>query len=536
MSNVSIGFPATADDDCVPNLLERSAARSPNAIAIAIGETRISYSELAHRVRSLEQGMAELGIRKGDRVALMLPNTPAYVMTSYALLRIGAVILNVSPQSQGSELLHILRETEAMALFTLDVFLPGLYKVLDKSLIKYLFISSVQGLEKKLPVPERTPIPRYLEELFRPPKSPTERPASVADDLAVIQFTSGSTGTPKGVMLTHRNLLASVRQSAIWMNAAELPNAGVLCVIPFFHVFGMTIGLHLTIAKGYRLILVPRFDALDLMPILRLIEAERPLSFPAVPTLWAALMSHPLVKKESLASIRVASSGGASLPEWVQRKYRELTGLPIYEAYGLSEAVGATHCSPFPQGGPLGSIGRPLSAVAAKLCDPSDPEREVSDGEVGELAVRGEVVMRGYFGNPTLTDKVLRNGWLYTGDLARRDAEGLYFIVDRKDDLIITSGYNVYPSEVEAVLSRHPAVADVAVSGRADRLRGQVVIAHVVLRPNAVVTAEELTQLCRDNLPDYKVPRSMLFTDRVLRNPAGKTLRKDLSKAAGEPS
>ncbi len=284
-------------------------------------------------------------------------------------------------------------------------------------------------------------------------------------------------------MLTHRNLLASVRQSAIWMNAAELPNAGVLCVIPFFHVFGMTIGLHLTIAKGYRLILVPRFDALDLMPILRLIEAERPLSFPAVPTLWAALMSHPLVKKESLASIRVASSGGASLPEWVQRKYRELTGLPIYEAYGLSEAAGATHCSPFPQGGPLGSIGRPLSAVAAKLCDPSDPEREVSDGEVGELAVRGEVVMRGYFGNPTLTDKVLRNGWLYTGDLARRDAEGLYFIVDRKDDLIITSGYNVYPSEVEAVLSRHPAVADVAVSGRADRLRGQVVIAHVVLRP-----------------------------------------------------
>ena len=534
MSNVSIGFPATADDDCVPNLLERSAARSPNAIAIAIGETRISYSELAQRVRSLAQGMAELGIRKGDRVALMLPNTPAYVMTSYALLRIGAVILNISPQSQGSELLHILRETEAMALFTLDVFLPGLYKVLDKSLIKYLFISSVQGLEKKLPVPERTPIPRYLEELFRPPTAPTERPASVADDLAVIQFTSGSTGTPKGVMLSHRNLLASVRQSAVWMNAAELPNAGVLCVIPFFHVFGMTIGLHLTIAKGYRLILVPRFDALDLMPILRLIEAERPLSFPAVPTLWAALMSHPLVKQESLASIRVASSGGASLPEWVQRKYRELTGLPIYEAYGLSEAAGATHCSPFPQGGPLGSIGSPLSAVAAKLCDPSDPEREVSDGEVGELAIRGEAVMRGYFGNPTLTDKVIRNGWLFTGDLARRDAEGLYFIVDRKDDLIITSGYNVYPSEVEAVLSRHPAVADVAVSGRADRLRGQVVIAHVVLRPNTVITAEELTQLCRDNLPDYKVPRSVLFTDRVPRNPAGKTLRKDLKKADGE--
>jgi long-chain acyl-CoA synthetase len=214
----------------------------------------------------------------------------------------------------------------------------------------------------------------------------------------------------------------------------------------------------------------------------------------------------------------------------VQKKYRELTGRPIYEAYGLSEAAGATHCAPFPQGGPLGSIGKPLAAVKARLVDPAEPAREVADGEVGELQVSGEVVMRGYLGSEALTQNVLRDGWLSTGDLARRDADGLYYIVDRKDDLILMSGHNVYPSEVEAVLSQHPAVQDVAVSGRTDRLRGQVVIAYVVLRASAVATAEELTQLCRDNLPDYKVPRSVLFVERVPRNPAGKTLRKDLPK------
>jgi long-chain acyl-CoA synthetase len=527
--------PVSASDS-VPLLLERSAARCPAHTAISIGETRISYAELLQRVRSLAQGLFELGVRPGDRVALMLPNTPAYVMTSYALLRIGAVIVNVSPQSQGSELISILRQSEAVALFALDVFLPGLYKALDKSPIKYLYISSVQGLEKKLPVPPGIPLPQPLESLFRTPQESTAGPQPVADDLAVIQFTSGSTGTPKGVMLSHRNVLASVRQSALWMNAEELPNAGVLCVIPFFHVFGMSIGLHLTIAKAYRMILVPRFDALDLMPIVQLIEKERPLSFPAVPTLWAALMSHPAVTKELLSSIRVASSGGASLPEWVQQKYRALTGRPIYEAYGLSEAGGATHASPFPQGGALGSIGSPLAAVKAKLVDPESGAREVAVGEVGELLVSGEVVMRGYLGNDELTRKVLRDGWLCTGDLARCDADGQYSIVDRKDDLIITSGYNVYPSEVEAALAQHPAVQDVAVVGREDRLRGQVVIAHVVLRPGLVATTESLLLLCRDNLPDYKVPRSVVFTDRVPRNPAGKTLRKDLPAAAESAS
>lgn len=516
------------DEDSVPILLERSAARRPQSTAITIGAVQIPYGGLLRKVQSLAQGLFEQGIRSGDRVALMLPNTPAYVMSCYALLQLGAVVVNVSPSSQGAELVSILRQSEAKVLIALDVFLPGLYRVLDKSPVKCLIISSVQGLEKQLPVPAQVPSPIDLTTLMLPPAHAGMTRAARCDDLAVIQCTSGSTGTPKCVMLSHRNLLASVQQSAQWMNEPETPNAGVLCVIPFFHVFGMTIGLHLTLAKGYRMILVPRFDALDLMPIVKLIETERPLSFPAVPTLWAALLSHPAATPELLSCIQVASSGGAALPDWVAARFRERTGRPIYEAYGLSEVAGAALCSAFPQGSPVGSVGRPLSAVTVKLCDPSDPARQVAAGEVGELALCGDVVMRGYVGNPVLTDSVLRDGWLYTGDLARQGEDGCYSIVDRKDDLIITSGYNVYPSEVESVLAQHPAVADVAVSGRADRLRGQVVIAYVVLREGPSVSAEELTALCRSNLPDYKVPRSVLCTDKVPRNPAGKTLRRSL--------
>jgi long-chain acyl-CoA synthetase len=251
-----------------------------------------------------------------------------------------------------------------------------------------------------------------------------------------------------------------------------------------------------------------------------------------VPTIWAALVSHPKVSPESLRSIRVPSSGGAPLPAWVQDKFQALTGRQIYEAYGLSEAAGATHCSSFTDGEPLGSIGRPLGGISARLVAVATGEGEVAVGEIGELAVRGESVMRGYWHNEELTARVLRAGWLFTGDLARCDAAGFYYIVDRKDDLIVTSGHNVYPSEVEAVLAKHPAVQDVVVVGIADRMRGQFVQAHVVVKEGAHATGDELLQLCRENLSAHKVPRRIVFTDHVPRNPAGKTVVKDLRKAA----
>jgi long-chain acyl-CoA synthetase len=502
----------------------------PDWVALTMLTRRMTCGELDAAVQAAARGFAAAGIEKGDRVALVLPNTPTYVIAFYALMSRGAVVVNVSPSSQGAELSQILGDSGAVAVVTLDLFLPGLYKVLGQSPVQKLFITSLQGLEQKLPRPENVPAPRPFEALFGP--SPPVANVEVGpEDLAVLQYTSGSTGAPKGVMLSHRNILASVAQTAAWMHHEEVPNGGVICILPFFHVFGMIVGLHLSVALGYRMILVPRFDALDLMPIVELLEKERPISLPAVPTLWAALVENPRVTAKTLSSLLVASSGGAPLPDWVQERYRALTGRLIYEAYGLSEAAGATHCVPFPDGGPAGSIGRPLSGLSVRLCDPQTGEGEVATGEVGEIALRGAPVMSGYFRNEALSQSALRDGWLHTGDLARRDEDGFFYIVDRKDDLILTSGHNVYPSEVERVLADHPAVKEVAVVGKPDRMRGAVVIAHVVPRPDVPVSLDELLARCRDNLPDWKVPRRLYFVDSLPKNPAGKTLRKTLREA-----
>lgn len=513
-------------------LLVRSAQATPHATALVLAQTQLSYSELQARVEWLATALAERGIGTGDRVALMLPNTPTYVIAFYAVMRRAAVVVNLSPASQGRELATILADCGAVALVTLDVFLPGLYKVLPSSSVKLLLVTSLQGLEERLPRPPEVPAPLRFESLLRPGSSTVAPSVSGGeDDLAVLQYTSGSTGVPKGVMLSHRNVLCSLRQVCSWMQQDEQPNAAVLCIIPFFHVFGLTIGLHVSVAKGYRMLLLPRFDALDLMPVLALIEAHRPMSIPAVPTLWAALLSHPRASAGLFESVVVASSGGAPLPTWIQDRYQALTGRRIFEAYGLSEAAGATHCAPFPEGAPAGSIGRSLPGLRVRLVEYAESAqtgKDVAVGEVGELAVAGGSVMLGYLNQPELTARVLRDGWLHTGDLARQDADGFVYVVDRKDDLILTSAYNVYPSEVEAVLLSHPAVGDVAVTGKPDRLRGNVVWAYVVLREGGGATLEELMVHCRSNLPDYKVPRQIEFVTSIPHNPAGKILRRAL--------
>ncbi len=511
-------------------LLKETAQRSPGAVALTIQDSDIPYAAVRQRVGALAGQLAALGVVKGDRVALMLPNTPAYVFSCYAALELGAVIVNISPGNQGAELQHILKDSGAKVLVTLDVFLPGVYKVLPATPVQHLLVSSVQGLEKKVPAPPEAPAYRLLDELLKP-GPPAPQVAVGPDDLAVLQYTSGSTGSAKGVMLTHKNLLASVAQVRAWMTGDEPANAGVVCMIPFFHVFGFTIGLHLSVAKGHRMLLVPRFDALDLLPLAQLIEKHQPYSLPAVPTLWAALLMMPGMSREKLASVKLASSGGAALPQWVSDKYRALTGRTILEAYGQSEAAGATHCAQFGGGTPEGSIGKALGGCEVRLVDIETGEREVPQGEVGEIVVKGDTVMRGYWQNEALTAKALRGGWLHTGDLARRDAAGFFTIVDRKDDLIITSGHNVYPSEVEAVLARHPQVKDVAVAGAPDRLRGAQIVAHVVLKEGATATREELLAVCRENLPEFKVPQGVKFVDAVPRNPVGKTLRRALGPA-----
>ena len=309
------------------------------------------------------------------------------------------------------------------------------------------------------------------------------------EDLAVLQMTSGTSGRPKAVMLTHRNIVANLHQIEGFRPTTAPTNAAVICLLPFFHVFGFTICFQLSVLRGYRMVLVPRFDPLAVVPLLGLLEKYRPvLSLPAVPGLWIALTKHLEAgspgTRALLAEIEMPSCGGAPLPPAVKERYLQLTGRRLHEAYGLSEASSTTHMTPLTKPCPAGSIGIPLPGTDARIVDLEDPDRTLDPGEVGELAVSGPQVMGGYWQTPEATESTarLKDGWLFTGDLARMDADGYFFIVDRRDDMIITSGFNVYPSEIEAVLKAHPGVADAVVVGVPDPSRGRSIVARVVPR------------------------------------------------------
>jgi long-chain acyl-CoA synthetase len=456
----------------IHRFLVDTVAKHPGDIAISFNELQISYKELNERVNRFALALQKAGVEKGDRVAFLLVNSPTYVIAFFAVMKLGAIVVNLNVGIQGEELTRCLNESGAEAVVTLDLFAQNLYRVIKDTGVKRVILHSVFGLEKKLSPEEGAPAPQLFQEVLASAPSAEEPVTPISPgDVAVLQYTSGSTGAPKGATLTHSSIVASVLQSDAWMGIEGAGNAAVICIIPFFHVFGMSACLLISVLKGYRMVLLPRIDPTDILPLMKTIEAYRPISFPAVPSLWAAILSlPPEAARNQLSSIRVATSGGAPLPPWAQERFEELTGRRIAEAYGLSEASSATHITPFPSGGPKGSIGVPLPDTEARIMDIQTGERECPVGEIGELAVKGPQIMREYWNNRDLTSAALRKGWFYTGDLARMDPKGFFYLADRKDDLIISGGFNVYPSQVEEVLKRHPKVKDAAVFGAPDRI------------------------------------------------------------------
>jgi long-chain acyl-CoA synthetase len=295
----------------------------------------------------------------------------------------------------------------------------------------------------------------------------------------------------------------------------------------------MSACLLISVLKGYRMVLLPRIDLMDILSLMETLKTYRPISFPAVPSLWTAILSlPPEVAREHLSPIRMATSGGAPLPQWAHERFEELTGKRIVEAYGLSEASSATHFVPYPRGGPIGSIGVPLPDTEAKIVDRETGNTECGAGEIGELVVKGPQIMQGYWNNEALTSSALRKGWLHTGDLARMDQDGFFYLVDRKDDLIISSGFNIYPGEIEEVLRKHPKVKDAAAVGVPDRIKGQAVVAVIALKPGVEADKQELLKYCKDNMPDYRLPRAILFKEEIPRDPAGKILRRMVRQEA----
>ncbi len=518
----------------IHRFLTDTAAEHPDFIAVSFNEIAITYKELNERVNRFAAALQKAGLEKGDRVAFLLVNSPTYVIGFFAVLKIGAIVVNLNVGIQGEELIRCLNDSGAKAVITLDLFALNLYKVIKKTSVKTVILHSVLGLEKKIPRGEETPPPRLYQEILASVVDSGEPAVPVSSgDLAVLQYTSGSTGSPKAAMLTHANVVASVLQSNTWVGIEGVGNAAVICIIPFFHVFGMSACLLISVLKGYKMVLLPRMDLLDILSLIKTLETHKPVSFPAVPSLWAAILSlPPEAARKQLSSIQIATSGGASLPPSVHEKFESLTGRRIIEAYGLSEASSATHMAPYPHGAPYGSVGVPLPDTDAKIMDLKTGEKEYPVGETGELVIRGPQIMQGYWNNRDLTAATLRQGWLYTGDLARMDPDGFFYLVDRKDDLIISSGFNIYPSQIEEVLKKHPKIKDAAAIGTPDRIKGQTILAVIVLKEGVQGEKEEILSYCKESMPDYRVPKNILFRNDIPRDPAGKVLKRILRQEA----
>ncbi len=517
----------------IHRFLVDTVSKHPDYIAVSFNDIHLTYRELNLKVNLFAQALRERGIKKGDRIAFLLVNSPTYVIAFFAVMKLGAIVVNLNVGIQGEELSRCLNESGVKVVVTLDLFAQTIYRVIKNTGIETVILHSVFGLEKNIPLAEGAPQPLLFQEVMESTQNTQEPEGRIfPGDVAVLQYTSGSTGAPKAATLTHANIVASVIQSDTWVGITTAGNAAVLCLIPFFHVFGMSACLLVSVLKGYRMVLLPRIDLMDILSLMKMLETYRPISFPAVPSLWAAILFlPPEAARTQLTSIRVATSGGAPLPAWVQEKFKELTGRKILEAYGLSEASSATHFTPYPNGGPQGSIGLPLPDTEARIMDLETGQRECQVGEIGELVVKGPQIMSGYWNNEELTASVLKNGWLYTRDLGRMDQEGTFYLVDRKDDLIISKGFNIYPSQIEEVLGKHPKVKDVAVIGIPDRIRGQSIVAVIVLKDGQEGGKEEFIKYSQENLPDYRRPHTILLRPEIPKDPAGKILKRVLRQA-----
>lgn len=516
----------------IARLFTDTVAKYPDYVAMSFNNTDTTYGELNDKVNRFYRVLQQAQVKKGDSVAFILVNSPTYVISYFSVLKLGAIVVNLSVGVSGDELVYCLNNAQAKVVITLDLFAPNLYKILDQTAVKTVILHSVFGLETKLDIQKGLPRPLIFSELLSAAEGASEPDAVILPtDVAVLQYTSGSTGKPKAATLTHANLVASVYQSDAWMGIKGAGNAAVICLIPFFHVFGMLACLLVSVHMAYRMVLLPRFDPMDILSLLKLLETYKPISFPAVPSLWSAILSLPDEQaKEQLGPIQVATSGGAPLPAFLHDRYFFLTGRRMMEAYGLSEASSATHMTPYPQGAPVGSIGVPLPDTQARIVDIETGLSECEVGEVGELVIKGPQIMRGYWRNDELTAEVLRDGWLSTRDLAKKDKDGFFYIVDRKDDLIISKGFNIYPGQIEDFLKSHPKVKDAAVIGMPDRMRGQAVIAVVAVKEGLSADKEEIISYCRENMPEYRVPKAVLFREEIPRDPAGKLLRRILKQ------
>ena len=539
------GVPATLVYPKVPlqAMLDDAAESNPKATATIFFNRKRTYKSISDAAWRFANGLRRLGIKKGDRVAMVLPNTPQFVIAFYGALRAGATVVPCNPRYTAPEMQHQLADSGATAVVVLSRLYPLVKAARAGTSVEHVIVTNIKE--------EMPPVLRILFTLAKEKKDGHRQPfagdpgaaafsavlaapadpfdaGTRSDDVALLQYTGGTTGISKGAMLSHRALVANTLQCRSWFTNLRDGQATAMAVMPFFHVYGLTVVMSLAVQAAAAMVLEPQ---LDLEHLLKDIQRHRPQMFCGAPIIYNAINNSPLAKKYDLRSIEACISGSAPLLLETHRKFVELTGAKLVEGYGLTEAAPVTHSNPiFGEGKQkVGTIGVPFPDVESKVVDLETGEREVGPGESGELIVRGPQLMDGYYKRPDETAQTLRNGWLYTGDIATVDDEGYVAIVDRKKEMIIVSGFNVYPREVEEALASHPAVLDAAAIGVPHPIKGEEVKAFVVLKPGATATADELRAHCAERLASFKRPHEIEFRQSLPKTLIGKTLRKELA-------
>ena len=534
----SLAYPAAPID----HFLRESARSFPDRIALIFEGSRISYRSLDAQVDGCAAGLHRLGVRKGDRVALLLPNCPHAVISFYSIFRLGAIAVPINPLYQEREIAKQIDDAGARILITLDLFSASAQAVMGRSPGNICVIGSVSDY---LPALKKMVYP-----LFKPKEGGAARHARSCEtvvfhdlmlqqappateiapgDIAILQYTGGTTGISKGAELTHGNIVSNTAQMAAWYYIIRRGEEVFLSVLPLFHTYGIAVCMNLSLATASTMVLIPRFAPRE---VLKAIKEYGVTFFPGIPGIYAALNNYRDIEKWDLSSVRYCVSGSAPLPVPVLKDFERRTGGMILEGYGLTEASPVTHSNPVHRERKAGSIGLPLADTDCKIVDLIDGTREVPVGEAGELCIKGPQVMKGYWRSPEETSRTLKDGWLYTGDIARIDADGYFYIMERKKDMIISEGFNVYPNEIDEVVLAHPDVADAGTVGVPDSLRGEKVVLFVVLKEGRRLSQDELLAYCRERLAKYKLPKKVIFKSELPRTAVGKVLRRSLRDEA----
>ena len=529
------------EDVCLPAFLERSAELFPDRSALNFQGYRIEFRQLKEMVDRFASALSAFGVNRGDRVALLLPNTIPCVAAYYAVLKIGAIVVMNNPLYSDRELDHQFNDSGAKLLVTLDLLGNRMIDLRPKTHIKQIVITSIGDY---LPFPKNWLFPlvakkKKLAADVKPADDVFTWKSVLADhqpnppavtlgfeDVAMYQYTGGTTGVSKGVMLTHANLSKNVQQCRAWFPTFKEGAEVMLGALPFFHVFGLTTAMNFAIYMGWEDILVPKPQPEQL---LEAIGKYKPTFAPLVPTMYIGILNHANIDRTPLTSIKGCFSGSAPLPVEVIRDFEKRTGAVIVEGYGLTETSPVTHINPFAGGKrKAGSIGLPIPDTECRIVELNDGRTDLPTGETGELMVKGPQVMPGYWNKPDATAETLVDGWLHTGDIAQMDAEGYFYIVDRKKDMIISGGYNVYPRDIEEVFFEHPKVKEATAIGIPHPKRGEAVKVFIVLKEGATATQEEMIAFCHEKLAKYKWPTEVEFRTELPKSNVGKVLKKEL--------